>query len=137
VSKDDDEKITPAERTRRWNKAHPERRAENKRRYHETHREQEAEYHRRYTEANSEKEKERKRLWRLANPDYNRNYQQRRRARMRGVDFERFNDQEIFDRDGWTCGICTEPIDPSLRFPDAMSVSLDHIKPIARGGESE
>lgn len=40
----------------------------------------------------------------------------------------------VADRDGWECGICHEPIDPGLQYPDPMSLSMDHIKPLSRDG---
>ena len=42
---------------------------------------------------------------------------------------------ELFERDGWTCGICGEPINPLLRFPDMNAASVDHIVPLACEGE--
>lgn len=58
-----------------------------------------------------------------------------RRARKRTTaETERIVAAEIFDRDAWTCGICTEPVDPALRYPHPMSVSLDHVVPLAKGG---
>jgi 5-methylcytosine-specific restriction endonuclease McrA len=35
---------------------------------------------------------------------------------------------------GTKCGICGEPIDMELRFPDGRSASLDHIVPLSLGG---
>lgn len=32
------------------------------------------------------------------------------------------------------CGICGQPVDMSLKFPNPMSKSIDHIIPIVRGG---
>lgn len=57
-----------------------------------------------------------------------------RRARQFGVDSERFDSSEIFDRDGWVCGICELPVDPAARWPEPGAVTLDHIVPLARGG---
>lgn len=34
------------------------------------------------------------------------------------------------------CAICGMPIDKSLKFPDPMSISIDHIIPVAKGGKS-
>lgn len=64
--------------------------------------------------------------------DFGNDYQ--RRAERWGVEFEVFSRAEIFDRDGWVCGICSEPIDRDLLHPDPMSVSLDHIIPMSKGG---
>lgn len=58
-----------------------------------------------------------------------------RRARLAGATIEAFDRIEVFDRDGWMCGICNEPVDRSVRFPDPSSVSLDHIIPLSRGGD--
>ena len=35
---------------------------------------------------------------------------------------------------GDVCAICGRPIDKTLRFPDPMSASVDHIIPISKGG---
>lgn len=61
-----------------------------------------------------------------------RNY--RHRARDYGVEYEPFNRVKVFDHDGWRCGICHKTIDKRLAYPDPMSVSLDHIVPLSRGG---
>lgn len=58
----------------------------------------------------------------------------RRRARLRGAEVEKFDHREIFERDGWTCGICEEPVDPALEYPHPMSASLDHIVPLSKHG---
>jgi 5-methylcytosine-specific restriction endonuclease McrA len=47
---------------------------------------------------------------------------------------EKFNDTEIFERDGWLCQLCGLPINREARKPHPMSVSLDHIVPISLGG---
>lgn len=47
---------------------------------------------------------------------------------------EVFDSREVFDRDGWVCGICRDPVDPVITWPDPRSASLDHILPVARGG---
>lgn len=62
-------------------------------------------------------------------------YGARRRARLRDAFVEDFTREEIFERDGWTCGLCAEPIDQDLSYPDPMSASLDHVIPLALGGE--
>jgi hypothetical protein len=40
----------------------------------------------------------------------------------------------LADRDGWRCYRCKGPIDRRLRYPHPMSVSLEHIVPLAHGG---
>lgn len=43
----------------------------------------------------------------------------------------------IAARDGTECGICTEPVDMALTHPHALSASVDHIIPRARGGTDD
>jgi hypothetical protein len=62
-------------------------------------------------------------------------YMGARRARKRGATVERVDALNVFERDNWMCGICDEPVDPILRHPDRMSVSLDHVVPLSLGGE--
>lgn len=47
---------------------------------------------------------------------------------------ESIDPREVFETDGWICGVCREPVDPALEWPDPRSASVDHIRPIARGG---
>ena len=59
----------------------------------------------------------------------------RRRARMRSVKTDVFTSVEIFERDGWRCGICGEKVNKGIEYPHPKSASLDHIVPLAEGGE--
>lgn len=59
----------------------------------------------------------------------------RRKALARGAPVvETFTRREIFERDGWVCGMCGWEIDPEAKHPDPRSASLDHIHPLALGG---
>lgn len=58
----------------------------------------------------------------------------RRRCRQRGVTVEKVYRKVVWERDKWVCGLCGEKVDCSLRFPDPMSPSIDHIIPISKGG---
>lgn len=59
-----------------------------------------------------------------------------RRARQRGAHIgEPFTRQYIGERDSWQCALCGQGIDPALKWPDPMSQSLEHIIPLALGGE--
>lgn len=42
---------------------------------------------------------------------------------------------EVFERDGWVCQLCGEPVDPDLKGPDPRCASLDHIVPLSWGGD--
>ena len=57
-----------------------------------------------------------------------------RRARLLSNDWESFDPVEIYERDGWVCGICELPVDRALAWPDPLSVSLDHIIPVSLDG---
>lgn len=59
----------------------------------------------------------------------------RRLAQKKAPGSEPVNRFEVFDRDGWICSICEEPVDKTLEYPDPMSASLDHDVPLALGGE--
>src|SRR5690606_41336129 len=48
--------------------------------------------------------------------------------------YEPINSIKVFERDGWICGICHDPIDPAVPWPDDRSKSLDHIVPMSKGG---
>jgi 5-methylcytosine-specific restriction endonuclease McrA len=68
--------------------------------------------------------------------DNNRGHDQRSYARVKGATLiERIPDREIFERDGWRCGICKEPVDQTLRFPHHYAVCIDHVVPLALGGQ--
>ena len=37
--------------------------------------------------------------------------------------------REIYERDGWVCQLCDDPVDPSLDSSDMWAATLDHIVP--------
>lgn len=59
------------------------------------------------------------------------NSARRRGAVQRGDKFPR---RAVFDRDGWRCTICGEPIPRDARFPHPGTASIDHIIPLTKGG---
>lgn len=59
----------------------------------------------------------------------------RRRARMAGVAHVPIISADIFERDRWVCGLCHRRIPKHLKSPHPMSASLDHIVPLADGGD--
>lgn len=72
---------------------------------------------------------------------YTNRYHEQRKAAMKqylnrklALPYEEFTDIEIFERDGWVCQLCNEPVDPTLKWPDPLSKSLDHIVPLSVGG---
>jgi hypothetical protein len=90
---------------------------------------------RKWVDENPEANRARSAQWVKDHPEEHRAHNQRRRALQRSNGpCETFLDLEIFDRDMWICQICDLPVDQLLRYPDPMSVSLDHIIPIVKGG---
>jgi hypothetical protein len=60
----------------------------------------------------------------------------RRRAIERGIEAERFDPFEIFERDGWKCHLCGCRTPKKLRGTyDDRAPELDHVIPLAAGGE--
>ena len=47
------------------------------------------------------------------------------------------NNKKIILATQTICGICGQPVDRSLKFPDPMSPTVDHIIPCARGGSDD
>ena len=75
--------------------------------------------------------------WGRRNPDRNAAGKARYRARKRDAFVEDVIPLEVFERDGWRCGICGERIPKGARYPDPRSASVDHVIPLSRGGTHE
>lgn len=73
--------------------------------------------------------------WRANNLDTWNGYGRKRRAMIKGRSTVPYKGLEIYERDKGFCGICKLPIDIKLKFPDVNSFSVDHILPIAIGGD--
>lgn len=59
----------------------------------------------------------------------------RRRASKRGATVEDISRTSIAIRDKWICQLCGKRVNKDLKGPHPMSASLDHIVPIALGGD--
>lgn len=46
------------------------------------------------------------------------------------------HNKAILRKTSTVCALCGMPIDKSLRYPNPMSISIDHIIPVALGGRS-
>jgi 5-methylcytosine-specific restriction endonuclease McrA len=80
------------------------------------------------------------RRWRAENPDLVRKISRQaahvRRARKRGAStVEKIDLVEIWERDQGICWLCETSIDVDLSWPHPMSQSLDHVVPLAKGGD--
>ena len=58
----------------------------------------------------------------------------KRRCKTQGVEYRFVNPKRIFARDRLVCQICLSSCDPTSRFPDPLSPTLDHKIPLSRGG---
>ena len=60
----------------------------------------------------------------------------RRRMRKVGAEgvVEVIDRLEVFAAGEWVCQLCKTAVDPSLKYPDPLSASLDHIQPLSLGG---
>ena len=73
--------------------------------------------------------------WRAAHPKQVREQCRSRRALKALVIVERVDEWVVFRRDRWVCQICHHRVDKLLSSPHKMGPTLDHIIPLAKGGE--
>jgi 5-methylcytosine-specific restriction endonuclease McrA len=55
-----------------------------------------------------------------------------RRAAGYGIDLDSAARVLVFERDGWICQLCSDPIDPALIWPASLSASVDHRIPLSK-----
>ena len=72
--------------------------------------------------------------YRKRHPEARRRESNQRRATLAEVKRANYNALDIYARDNWTCWLCREPVDPELPYPHPRSRSLDHCRPISKGG---
>jgi len=139
-------------KVKRWQAAHPDRVRENKRRDRATHLEERRAADRircaRYRAAHPERRLEATsryasehpayvKEWKAAHPDRVSDSNQKRRAILHGADRTPVSRRAVFDRDNGLCHLCGRTVDWTVRHPDPLSKSLDHLIPLARGGKHE
>lgn len=124
---------------REWKRRNPERKAEINLRWSRAN----ADYFREYGRAwaarpeNQEKRRATERRWRETNADKIRTKDMRRRAAKRGPVSGDVDLKALWLQNDGRCQLCGDPIDRTLRFPDPMSASVDHIVPLSKGGTHE
>lgn len=126
--------------------ASKEKARERLRRHMQTERGQET--RKRYVESTPEKQRAYKIAYRARHPDAARLYYEankiasyervmKRRALQRSVTVGDVDIARLWADARGICGICAEPINYALNFPDPMSRSVDHIVPLSKGGTHE
>lgn len=92
-------------------------------------------YYANNAEIKREKAKAFNEAWRKANPDKVNAKEARRRALKLSAFVEDVSLDVVIEIHGASCVVCKSGIDLSLRHPHPMSKSLEHVIPLARGGE--
>lgn len=59
----------------------------------------------------------------------------RRRAAKRGGASEPYTLAEVAVRDDFRCGLCGDSVPMTVRVPDPLAPTIDHIVPISKGGD--
>lgn len=94
-------------------------------------------YSREWRTANPERAREQRRRWRANNPDK----VGKATARRAQVELEGNATRELiqakWEASSGTCCPCGESINPDLKSPDPMSLTVEHKVPIARGGRHD
>ena len=60
----------------------------------------------------------------------------RRRAAQMKAPSEKYTKEQVLKKTGGLCGICGKEIDLSLKHPNPLCFSYDHIMPISKGGNN-
>lgn len=88
----------------------------------------------RYRRQNPEKVRLKERRRQALYPEKIREKTRRRMMRKAGLPSVRYREVDIFQRDGWVCQLCLDPVQPELRFPHRFAPTIDHRLPISLGG---
>jgi hypothetical protein len=59
----------------------------------------------------------------------------KRRRLLETAKQEPYSRLAVFERDGWICQLCYEPIDPTIKGRKSKAASIDHVIPLALGGD--
>ena len=88
----------------------------------------------RWYAANRDRARQNHLAWQERNPDRKKEIDATRRARKLANGVVPYRRSDIFERDGWVCQLCFQPIDRGAAGPRSASASIDHIVPISKGG---
>lgn len=65
---------------------------------------------------------------------YVRAFQRLRKERIAANGFENIDPTVVFERDGWSCRICGDPVKRGCPHLDPLAPTIDHIIPVSKGG---
>ena len=112
--------------------------AEHRREYRQDHKAELSEFYKKRYQNNKEKIKTRIKKYMQTPPGklIEAKHRHKRRAQKRGVLYEIFDPQEVFERDGWRCQHCHKKVQWLNKSPHSLLYpNLDHIVPLSKGGE--
>lgn len=69
------------------------------------------------------------------NPSKDAAIRHRRRALKKSAFVENVDLMTVLERDKWMCGICGKKIPKGVAYPHPLYRTLDHVVPLAVGGE--
>lgn len=124
------------QRTRRWREQHPEEAKAQAKAYRQANRASERERMRRWLEDPEHKERHyaNTKRWAIRNPDKVAAFRVRRaQAELEGNATRKLINAK-WEASDKTCCLCGTRIDDTLDSPHPMSLTLEHLTPIARGG---
>lgn len=127
------------QRTNRWRKAHPEQAKSMAKAYRQANRKSEYERMRRWPKdpVNKERHRTRMKQWAVRNPDKVAAYRVRRAQAELSGNATRELINAKWDASSKTCILCGKQIDDTIESPDPMSLTLEHLTPISRGGRHD
>ncbi len=126
-----------AEYQREYRQTHKEEITVSQKEYYQTHKKERAEYDKKYRQAHRTEasEYQKKYTQTKAGKNIHRKGKHKRRALKMGVEYEVFNSNEIFERDGYICQNCGCKTRPDFKNPyHPLYPNLDHIIPLSQGG---
>ena len=87
-------------------------------------------YFEEYRQRNSAKLTAKALAWAKANREKHNVRGSRYRSRKHSKVVEVFTREEIAARDGWTCAVCKQPVDRTLKHPHPGAGEIDHVIPV-------
>ena len=124
------------QRTYRWREQHPDQAKALAKAYRQANRKSEYERTRRWLEDPTNKERHRTRIkqWVVRNPDNVAAYKVRRAQAELSGNATRELIAAKWAASSTTCILCGKQIDDTIKSPEPMSLTLEHLTPISRGG---